>query len=212
MLNPAVLKPLWVKQTSKWLSLGESYLNSIVDKTTEIATRILCAVAMDINITMRTKAKLEKVIEDFGVAQRKKVTEQHQDLVHKHATLALHTNNPQFIANVRKARSMRFEQALERYRLANPPVQFLTHLFSRDNQTFAAGPEAYDRWAIVDDDSALKLFNEIHPYGQRSQNTEDEIHDLLKSYYDVSYLSLIHSCTLLAPIIQISLLLLTKVR
>jgi hypothetical protein len=186
MLNPAVLKPLWVKQTSKWLSLGEDHLKDIVAKTTDVAIKIFWTVTQDIDITERTKHKLEQVISDFAAKERKRVLSQLHELCHKNATQALHTSNSQFEQSVNEARSKRFKGALDRYRKANPPTLFLRHLVNQDNGTFAAGPELYDRWAIVDDDYVTKLFNEIHPYGEREQNTQEEIHDLLKAYYDVS--------------------------
>ena len=192
MLNPAVLKPLWVKQTSKWLSLGEDHLKDIVARTTDVAVRTFWVATQDIDITERTKLKLEQVISDFGAQERTRVLNQLHELCHKNATQALHTNDKHFGHNVNEARAKRFKGALERYRKANPPTLFLSRLLSHDTPSFgagpsfAAGPEVYDRWTIVDDDYITKLFNEIHPYGEREQNTQEEIHDLLKAYYDVS--------------------------
>lgn len=183
MLNPTVLKPLWVKQTSKWFALGEEHLKKLVTMTTDVAIKIFSEATRNIDVTERTKHRLEQKISDFGVQERKVVLSKLADLCHKNATLALQTNNPQFEQNVNKARAKRFEGALDRYRNANPPSRFLTRLFNQD--ALAAGPEVYERWAIVDDDYVKNLFNEIHPYGERAQNTQDEIHDLLKAYYDV---------------------------
>ena len=189
MLNPAVLKPLWVKQTSKWLRLGEDHLKELVGKTTDVAIKIFSEATKDINITERTRHKFEQVISDFSVQERKRVLKQLHELCHKNATLALQTTNPQFEVNVIEARSKRFKGALERYRKANPPKHFLDRLLGEESRGFPVGPEVYERWAIVDEDYITKLFNEIHPYGERAQNTQDEIHDLLKAYYDVSLIA-----------------------
>lgn len=189
MLNPTVLKPLWVKQTSKWLSLGEDHLKELVAKTTDVAVKIFLEATKDIDVTERTRHKLEQVITDFSIQERKKVLKQLYELCHKNATLALQTTNPQFEVNVIEARSKRFKGALERYRKANPPKHFLDRLLGEENRGFPVGPEVYERWAIVDDDYVTMLFNEIHPYGERAQNTQDEIHDLLKAYYDVSLIA-----------------------
>lgn len=42
-----------------------------------------------------------------------------------------------------------------------------------------------EKMAIVDEAHVQDLFNELHPNGARAQNVEDEIHDLLKAYYEV---------------------------
>jgi hypothetical protein len=184
MLNPAVLKPLWVKQTSKWQLLGEEHLKSLVGKTTDIAIRILSEATKDIDLTERTRQKLEKKISEDGARARINVLDQLEALYHKNTTQPLQTNNPKFEKNVNASRSKRFKGALERYRNANPASLFLGQLATREAMG-GTDAEIYERWTIVDDDFATKLFNEIHPYGERAQNTQDEIHDLLKAYYDV---------------------------
>ena len=185
MLNPAVLKPLWVKQTSKWRELGAAHLKSIVRKTTDIAVRMLLESTKDIEINERTRFKFEKKISDDGIQAQKDVLTKLDALYHNNATQPLQTNNPQFETNVNAARAKRFKGALERYRNTNPPELFLNRLPTNPSTT-AISPDIYDRWTIVDDDFVTRLFNEIHPYGERAQNTQDEIHDLLKAYYDVS--------------------------
>lgn len=184
MLNPAVLKPLWVKQTSKWEDLGAAHLKNIVDKTTDIAIKMLHESTKDIEINERTRSKFEKKISDDGIKARKDVMKKLHALYHNNATQPLQTNNPQFETSVNAARAKRFKSALARYRSTNPSTHFLKQLSITGS--VVDNPDIYERWTIVDDNFVTKLFNEIHPYGERAQNTQDEIHDLLKAYYDVS--------------------------
>ena len=39
-------------------------------------------------------------------------------------------------------------------------------------------------WIIIDPNNVSNLFEEIHP--RTTRNAEDEIHDLLKAYYEAS--------------------------
>jgi hypothetical protein len=194
MLNPAVLKPLWVKQTSRWYAHGEAHLKELVSQTTDVAIKIFSEVTKVIEMSERTRHKLERVITGAGSQAREKVLIQLRDLCHQNATLALQTNNPQFEQRVNAARALRFRGALERYRKANPPDIFLAQLLSQGQGQSSAynvplNFNVNEQWAIVDSSSITKLFDEIHPYGERAQNTQDEIHDLLKAYYDVGLLS-----------------------
>lgn len=93
----------------------------------------------------------------------------------RNANMALQTTNPEFDRKVQEARKDRFIQALVRYRADFPALSF-----SKDI------PKHLQNCAFIDDQHVGHLFNQLHPHGSRSQNVEDEIHDLLKAYYDVT--------------------------
>jgi hypothetical protein len=185
MLNPAVLKPLWRKQTSKWRELGERHLNKIISLTTDVATKIFEDVCDRAEIPAKTKLKLADAITDFSEESKKLVMLQLDDLCRARANMALQTTDPKFLERVREARMLRFKAALERFKTSSPPGNYFPNVKDQANKVFSFEPEASQQWTVVDSNSIELLFNEMHPYGTRTQNTEDEIHDLLKAYYEV---------------------------
>lgn len=48
-------------------------------------------------------------------------------------------------------------------------------------------------WVVIDGHRLEQLFDEVHPRATR--NTEDEIHDLLKAYYEVTISPYYGFCT-----------------
>ena len=98
--------------------------------------------------------------------------------------MALQTNNPEFDTKVRFARMTRFSQALGRYISLYPPSKFTS-----------LGLGNRSDYAIIDEAHIPALFNELHPNGSRSQNVEDEIHDLLKAYYEITLQNFIYDVT-----------------
>jgi hypothetical protein len=190
MLNPSVLKPLLRKQTSKWHQLAEDYLNKVVDTTTKTALKIFDKTCHDSDTTSRTRAGLEDKIMAFSEDSRTRVLAQLKQLCDRNARMALHTDTHDFLSAVRQAQISRFTAALTRYKTSHPASTFIRTLQTPDNPKLAAGPDAYESWAVVDVNFVQGLFNEIHPQGDRSQNVEDEIHDLLRAYYEVFPFSL----------------------
>jgi hypothetical protein len=190
MLNPAVLKPLWRKQTSKWRELSESHLNEIISLTTDVATNIFQDICNRVEIPAKTETELAHAITSFADQSTKLVMLQLDDLCKARANMALQTTDPRFLERVREARMLRFKAALERYKQSSPSGNHFPHAKDQANQVFSFNPEANQQLVVVDSNSIELLFNEMHPYGTRTQNTEDEIHDLLKAYYEASPLPL----------------------
>lgn len=172
MLNPAVLRPLWRTQTKKWETLGKDHLDELVDLTTDVARRLFekaCEGASD-----RVRRGLDAKLDSFSHQSRQKVQDQLKALCHRNSSMALQTNNPDFLKKVRSAREQRFYEALMRYMQIIPATTLLP-----------SAPKGCEKMVVVDDAHMGHLFNELHPNGARAQNVEDEIHDLLKAYYEV---------------------------
>lgn len=186
MTNPAILKPLMRKQTSKWEELAASHFKYISSTTTEVAVKILYTVCAEQRIPNNTRHGLENLIrEGFGAASERQTLKTISEMCHRRATGLLQTNNQSFLEKVRKSRKVRFEAALERYRTARPASNFFSiEKFHAHIPDLSAHVE---RLAIIRQDTIQQLFDELHPSQQK--NTEDEIHDLLKAYYEVRALS-----------------------
>jgi uncharacterized protein (UPF0147 family) len=185
MSNPAVLKPLFRKQTSKWQKLGQDHLESIVKMSENVAMKILAEVCKHLNAPAFTRNDLEDVISSFKVHAEKQAIERLRTFCQEITTFPLQTSNTLFLEKVTQAQHARFRGALERYRKTNPADNFLLKLMaSPDPSILKTIPQVFGSWAIVDLNNINDLFDRMHPRGV--QNTEDEIHDLLKAYYEVS--------------------------
>jgi hypothetical protein len=143
-------------------------------------------------MTERASSKIHDKILDFSKESESYIMEQLKTLCEKNATMALQTTNPDFINGVRAARLKRFQAALMRFRQSNSPRWHMAQLSTIqgfDSKGLQLAQTITDEWAIIDgkniESGATALFDEMHPNGKRSQNTEDEIHDILKAYYDV---------------------------
>ena len=198
MLNPAVLKPLWAKQTKKWREIAEDHLNTIISLATAVALRIFEYASNSVAITERAKSKLVGIITSFAETDKAKYMQQLHDLCHRNATMALQTVDPAYGVKIRAAQQQRFSFALGRFHVSHPPKNTLAQLLPGEGRAVldtADATEVYRHWIIVHESHSTELFNEIHPHGARSQNIEDEIHDILRAYYDVSLVLI--SCQLL---------------
>ncbi|TVY46890.1 Dynamin-A [Lachnellula occidentalis] len=191
MLNPAVLKPLLRKQTSKWQALGQEYLERLVTMTTNVALKIFEEACNNAGTTERTRAGLQERLLTLAEDSRKEVLQKLRSLCEKNANMALQTDTDDFLRKVRQAQMMRFINALQRYKTSNPSSNFVRSL-NKDGSALATGPESYENWAVVDEKSIGSLFNEIHYAGDRRENVEDEIHDLLKAYYELALRNFIY--------------------
>lgn len=188
MLNPAVLRPLWRKQTSKWQDLSQKHLEQLVSLTTNVALKLFHQACLDVGTTDRVKNGLEVELLSFAESSRREVMNKLAQMIEKNQTMALQTHNPLFLLKVRESQAARFTAAIDRYRRACPPIGFLAGLVNEGGApNVAIKEEGYADWAIVNKGHLEALFNELHPSGERKQNVEDEVHDLLKAYYDVSF-------------------------
>jgi hypothetical protein len=178
MLNPSVLKPLFVKQSSKWLQIAEDYLTRIMNSTAWVSFRIFYKVCRDARATDRIITELANKISARVNSSRDRVIAQLKELCDRNENLPLQTDTEEFLHAVCRARIARFKAALNRYKTSFPASSFMP-------EGVRLAPESDENWAMVPMSDIHGAFDEIHPQGNRSQNVEDEAHDLLKAYYDV---------------------------
>ncbi|RDL36733.1 Uncharacterized protein BP5553_06085 [Venustampulla echinocandica] len=183
--NPAILKPLFRKQTEKWQELAQNHLRSIISMSQDVASMILDQVCAELGVPSHTANDLGDIISGFKDDAEQRATLELHTFCHEITTFPLQTSNPLYLEKVTKAQHLRFQGALERYRTTNPVEKFITTLLNDNNpQYLPTIPQHYKSWVIVDVNNLDELFKQMHPRGV--QNTENEIHDLLKAYYEIA--------------------------
>lgn len=184
MVNPAVLKPLLKMQASKWEDLAKEHLERLAHLTNEAVLGILKLACEDLGAAPYTREELERLVLKFATNARKRALEELSRQCRQEFTHHLQTSNPAFINNVKEAQLLRFGAALDRYTQRHPPETFLVNLSpKKDPMSVGSLPHVYQSWAIISPDTIGVLFAEMHSHTE--QNTQDEIHDLLKAYYEV---------------------------
>jgi len=190
MTNPKVLKPLFRKQASKWEGFGRAYLHRTVLMSSDVSIRILEEVCLEFGIPNHRKRELKDIILGFEDAGEKRILEKLRGFWQDTLAFPLQTNNELFVQKVKEAQHLRFRSALERYRKKKTTNDFIMSLGHHEHeivivkQILETRKEVLNSWTIVDSNDLNELFQQMHPRGV--QNTEDEIHDLLKAYYEVS--------------------------
>jgi len=164
-LNPDVLVMLFHKQAGKWHHVAKAHFQSIVRSTRKVLSNILEETECD-RITRRRILPL--IYQASETQEEEKLGLLHnrmKDLTSKH----LQTNNSAFLENVAKARFQRFQMALHRYQQATFTQQGADHSESK---------------LVIDMRNTAALFSELHM--SSSRNLENDIHDILKAYYEIA--------------------------
>jgi hypothetical protein len=185
MTNTAVMKPLFIRQTSKWEAFGQEYLDDVVMMSKKVALLILDHVTSEFGVTDYTKSELKNTIDEYEVQARARAVVNLRELCHKNSTFLLATTDENFKKKVKEAQRARFTAALTRYRVKKPPETFVSvDIDKEEPKLLPKIQKLFSDWVIIDTPSLDDLFEQLHPRATR--NTEDEIHDLLKAYYEVS--------------------------
>ncbi|KAL5345943.1 hypothetical protein ACLOAV_008973 [Pseudogymnoascus australis] len=185
MTNPAVMRPLFTQQTSKWESFGQAYLEEVVKMSKKVSLLILDYVFTEFSVPLHTASELKNTIDEFETQSLNCATLKLRNICHRNSTFPLVTTDDNFKTKVKTAQSDRFIAALMRYSAKNPPASFIQAY--ADKEVPKLVPEMLkltSGWVVIDSNRLNQLFDEVHPRATR--NTEDEIHDLLKAYYEVA--------------------------
>ncbi|KAL8719774.1 MAG: hypothetical protein Q9225_003262 [Loekoesia sp. 1 TL-2023] len=165
-LNPDVLPALFHRQIINWKTIATSHFQSVTDTTIKALEEAVNATCGDTATAQRIQTLVQRtngISKEQGLSQ---LNQRFDEIVSRH----LQTQNPSFEKNIRDARLARFEAALERYRSKRP-------------SSVASEIEAPNE-VIVNLLDVTSLFDELHM--SNAQNLEDEIHDTLKSYYELA--------------------------
>lgn len=183
MINPAVLKPLLRTQAKKWPKIAEQHLENLAFLTEKVVLRILQVACEESGAADYTHEDLEEIVMKFAEGARTSAIEKLRKYRSEDDSLPLHTNNPAFIEGVKEAQLLRFKAALERYSKKNSTRNFMVSLAPQNPGSVDTIPPQWKSWVVIDPNTTGALFNELHSHTEK--NTEDEIHDLLKAYYEV---------------------------
>jgi hypothetical protein len=185
MINPAVMRPLFTQQTSKWEAFGQAYLEEVVKMSKNVALLILDYVFSEFAVPNHTTSELKSTIDEFETQALHGATLKLRNICHRNSTYPLVTTDDNFKNKIKEAQSARFFAAITRYREKNPPASFIQAYAGEEVPKLV--PEMLkmtNDWVVIDGQRLEQLFDEVHPRATR--NTEDEIHDLLKAYYEVT--------------------------
>jgi hypothetical protein len=182
MINPTVLKPLFKIQAARWPSLARKHLDNISEDTRLALVLILDNVCRELHIDKYTREGLEEKILEFTDIAFQKALAKLDQWWHEDVDFHPRTSNRLFSLKVQEAQLQRFHAALNRYRAKRPASMFLVNLTENPDDLQRA-PDIYKSWAIIDTMDLHDVFQEMNARGSR--NTEDEIHDILKAYYEV---------------------------
>lgn len=165
-LNPNVLPALFHNQVSKWRTLSGLHVRSVVMFIVDALIQMLKTACPDAT----TMSKIEPVIRNASEESLKRALDHLSWRVDQILSRHLQTNNPAFEQKISEARRIRFHSALERYRKSK-----IDSVEGNENET--------ELQLVIDMRDTTSLFNELH--FSNSQNLEDEIHDILKAYYEI---------------------------
>ena len=172
-LNPDVLPTLFHRQIANWKGMATTHFQHVTTGIMKMVEEGLQKLCEDNNTTQKIKMfvrRTNKTSEEQGLAQLRR---RFDELASRH----LQTQNPTFEQNVRKARLARFKKAMERCWSKEHGSIF------RKSQSGDSRAEE-DHQVIIDLRHMTLLFDELHM--SNAQNLEDEIHDTLKSYYELT--------------------------
>lgn len=174
--NPDILPALFHKQIVNWEAHSKSHFLRVTKLTVFTLVAIVSLVCPDPTV----RERLERAIRRASDAAEKKGLKQLSDRLTTLSSAHLQTNNSNFIEKVRTARLQRFQAALERYRsrhaAAQPPLP--------QKSPVAGFPVEEDTKFTIDMRDTAILFDELHV--SNAQNLADEIHDVLKAYYEIA--------------------------
>ena len=173
-LNPNVLPILFHKQAQNWQGLAEAHFINIRDSVDIAVAQILQAVCKD----EHTRQKIQALIRDSSRKQHESLSQNLTEHVNNLLTKHLQTNNEAFEHKVREARMRRFQTALRRYGRSNSYKSKISRHEIDDPLN-----DDQDK-IVIDTRDTAALFAAIHMSNQ--QNLEDEIHDILQAYYEIS--------------------------
>lgn len=172
ILNPDVLPVLFHKQIRKWRSISKTHFRNTVEISVRILLTLLETTCPDPLVRDKLEASIRQASDHAEAIGLQQLGKRLDDLTTRH----LQTNNSAFEAKVHEARQLRFQAALQRYRAARP-VSGLERPFGMSNYEF-------ETRLIIDTRNTASLFEELHM--SNSRNLENEIHDILKAYYEIA--------------------------
>ena len=165
--NPDILPILFRKQAHKWEGIARAHFIDVAEQVRKICFAVIEEQCKDFAVRTRIQATIREADEQ---CRRKGLTNLSNRILAMR-TRHLQTNNPDFERKVAESRRFRFQSALYRYKYLRPTKVQLKD--ASEGQNFL----------IVDMRELDSFFDEVHM--TNSRNLENEIHDILKAYYEI---------------------------
>ena len=162
---------LFHQQASKWLAIAEEHFRAVVDCASKVLSGILASVVCDQITRNKVWLRINEAINKATDSKMALLRDRFREITSRH----LQTSNPAFEEKVAQARLLRFQAALDRYRVSKQD--------KNASKAFGA-PEDPGLQFTVDMRDTAALFTELHM--SNSRNLENEIHDTLKAYYEIA--------------------------
>ncbi|KAL8768241.1 MAG: hypothetical protein Q9209_005471 [Squamulea sp. 1 TL-2023] len=167
-LNPDVLPALFHRQIAKWKDLATTHFSKIAVTTGNAAMKALETTCKgDDIVAQKIRVQVRQVQHTTEAHSLQQIRQRVDEIASRH----LQTQNPLFEEQIRKARLARFAAALERYRSKGPI-------------STSQGGSTTEYEMVINLRDVAALFDQIHM--SNAQNLEDDIHDILKSYYELA--------------------------
>lgn len=178
LLNPDIFPVLYRTQTRKWESIARQHLEFVAQATRDAALLLLGYVFQHdlTNEPNATHDKLADTLLHLSKTSEQRALGELRRYCGKESDFPFFTTNPEFARRLEANRRIRFK---------NHTFQHFKMLFEA---TQAARATAEAEGGGVDsglfDASLDAMYVRMHP--STAQHTEDEAHDILKAYYEVS--------------------------
>lgn len=182
LLNPDIFPVLYRTQTRKWGAIARQHVEFVAQATREASLLLLGRVFRH-ELTGETNAtheRLADILLRMNKASEQRALEELQQYCGKEGYFPFFTTNPEFARRLEENRRIRFK---------NHTFQHFKMLFEA-TQAARANTEAGGGGGVdsgLFDASLDAMYVRMHP--STAHHTEDEAHDILKAYYEVSITS-----------------------
>ena len=172
-LNPDILPVLFRRQAGNWRAKSQAHFQKVQNMTMDVTEKPIEATCAD----KHTRAQIRTVVHQANKQATSRMLNQLSERLNDILTKHLQTNNQAFEEKISEARLLRFQGALERFRSSRK---------SQSQPALSTSPNhgVSDTQLIIDMRDTAALFAELHM--SNFQNLEEEIHDTLKSYYEIA--------------------------
>ncbi|KAK6858048.1 hypothetical protein PG995_005747 [Apiospora arundinis] len=189
LLNPDIFPVLYRTQTKKWESIARAHLESVVEATRDAALQLLSYVFFqqletgDEKSHNATHDRLADALVCMSRASEQRALKELRRYYDQEVTSPFFTTNPEFARRLQANRLTRFK---------NHSFQHFKMLFEKAEAERATKP---DRTVDIDlfDANLDVMYARMHP--STAQHTEDDAHDILKTYYELSLRTFIEHFT-----------------
>ncbi|KAH6652547.1 vacuolar sorting protein VPS1 [Truncatella angustata] len=180
LLNIDVFPVLYKIQTQKWLDMATDHLHDVANDTILAATSILTLLNQEYHLCPNARDGFVEIIQDFHRSAHDKAEKLLIDYMVKEKEFPLQTTNPVFEDRIEGLRTMRIQEATRDHKKAME--LWIEKKLKKDKLTTPAVMEMVDH-----------VLTFLH-YNADTR-MENEVHDVLRVYYELALQSFIDFTT-----------------